>query len=217
MESGSVKPGGISTAVKSVEGGSTGTNPERCGGVAFELRWLPRPHGLPLVATCGDRLSLTTFVQAGITRLRDRLDQWLSGEAPPVMIAPLRWDLLPTVYDDWPVIDRERQRQIRVHALEQMSAWFVSAERPGDDLPKNCEHRCSLQILEHSTNGCRILTAAGFVVIAGINQSRRAPDIDRKASKWRISLAVSRPRTLKSNVGMACLARKCSNAVMPQH
>jgi len=147
MESGSIKPGGICTAVKSVEVGSTGTNPEHCGGVAFELGllgdfrlrhgeatvgltpraehllafpalrkdrrraavsvqlwpdpdeaqargclpstlWrLPRPNGLPLVATGGDRLCLTTFVQLGITGLRDRLDQRLSGEAPPVKSA----------------------------------------------------------------------------------------------------------------------------------
>lgn len=63
MEPGSIKPGGIGTAVKSVEGGSTGTNPKQCVGVAFELRRLPRPNGLPVVATCGDRLYLTIFVQ----------------------------------------------------------------------------------------------------------------------------------------------------------
>ena len=90
---------------------------------------LPRPDGLPLVATSGDRLYLTTFVQVDITRLRDRLDHWVPGEAPPVNMGPLSWDLLPTWYDDWLVIDRECQRQIRLHALERMSAWYVSAER----------------------------------------------------------------------------------------
>lgn len=48
-------------------------------------------------------------------------------------IGPLSWDLPTTGYDDWLVIDRERQHQIRVHAFGTMSAWFVSAERPGDD------------------------------------------------------------------------------------
>ncbi|WP_164200414.1 AfsR/SARP family transcriptional regulator [[Micrococcus luteus] ATCC 49442] len=213
MELGSVKPGKISTAVKSVEGRPTGTNAELSGGAALELRllgdfrlrhgettvgmapraehllaflalrhdlrrtavsaqlwpdlneaqargclrstlWrLPRPDGLPLVATSGDRLYLTPFVQVDIIRLRDQLDQWLSGEAPPLKIGPLSWDLLPTWYDDWLVIDRECQRQIRLHALERMSAWYVSAERfdnaieaalqaiAGDPLRESA-HRC---------------------------------------------------------------------------
>lgn len=213
MESKSIKSGGISTAVKPVEGGSNGTN---CGGVALELRllgdfrlrygattvgltpraehllaflalrndlgrtavsaqlwpdldevqaraclrstlWrLPRPEGLPLVSTSSDRLYLTTDVQVDITRLRDRLDEWVSGEAPPVKIGPLSWDLLPTWYDDWLVIDRERQRQIRLHALERMSAWYVSAERfdsaieaalqaiAGDPLRESA-HRCLIR------------------------------------------------------------------------
>lgn len=90
---------------------------------------LPRPDGLPLVATSGDKLCLTAFVQVDITRLRQRLDQWASGEAPPVPVGALSWDLLPTWYDDWLVIDRERQRQVRLHALERMSAWYVNMDR----------------------------------------------------------------------------------------
>lgn len=117
---------------------------------------LPRPEGLPLVATSGDRLYLTTCVQVDITQLRDQLDQWPSGEAPPVTTAALSWDLLPSWYDDWLLIDRERQRQIRLHALERMSAWYVSAERfdsaieaalqaiAGDPLRESA-HRCLIR------------------------------------------------------------------------
>jgi DNA-binding SARP family transcriptional activator len=117
---------------------------------------LPRPDGLPLVATSGDRLHLTPFVQVDVNRLRERLDQWLWGEAPPVKIGSLSWDLLPTWYDDWLVIDRERQRQIRLHALERMSAWYVCAERfdsaieaalqaiAGDPLRESA-HRCLIR------------------------------------------------------------------------
>jgi DNA-binding SARP family transcriptional activator len=117
---------------------------------------LPRPDGLPLVATSGDRLYLTAFVQVDITRLRDGLDQWSPGEAPQVEIGPLSWDLLPTWYDDWLVFDRERQHQIRLHALERMSAWYVGAERfdsaieaallaiAGDPLRESA-HRCLIR------------------------------------------------------------------------
>lgn len=117
---------------------------------------LPRPNGLPLVATPGDRLYLTSFVQVDVTRLRERLDQWLRCDAPPVQIGPLGWDLLPSWYDEWLVIDRERQRQIRLHALERMSAWYVGEERfdraieaalqaiAGDPLRESA-HRCLIR------------------------------------------------------------------------
>jgi DNA-binding SARP family transcriptional activator len=64
--------------------------------------------------------------------------------------------LLPSWYDDWLLIDRERQRQIRLHALERMSAWYVSAERfdsaieaalqaiAGDPLRESA-HRCLIR------------------------------------------------------------------------
>jgi DNA-binding SARP family transcriptional activator len=89
---------------------------------------LPRPGGLSLVATSGDKLHLTPFVQVDITRLRQRLDRWLSGDPPPQNLDALIWDLLPSWYDDWLVIDRERQRQIRLHALERLSDWYATTE-----------------------------------------------------------------------------------------
>lgn len=117
---------------------------------------LPKPDGLPLVGTLGDRLYLTTFVQVDIDRLRTRLDQWPPSEPPPVDIGVLSWDLLPAWYDDWLMIDRERQRQFRLHALERLSAWYVKAERfesaieaalqaiAGDPLRESA-HRCLIR------------------------------------------------------------------------
>ena len=117
---------------------------------------LPRPDGRPLVATSGDRLYLTTIVQVDITRIRDQVNHWLPDEAPSVEIDPLGWDLLPTWYDNWLIIERERQRQIRLHALERMSDWYVGAERfdsaieaalqaiAGDPLRESA-HRCLIR------------------------------------------------------------------------
>ncbi|MGX1159808.1 DNA-binding SARP family transcriptional activator [Arthrobacter sp. SLBN-100] len=136
---------------------------------------LPRPDGLTLVVASGDRLYLTTFVQVDVTRLREGLDQWLPGDSPPVQIGPLSGDLLPGWYDDWLVIDRERQRQVRLHALERMSAWYVGAERfdraieaalqaiAGDPLRESA-HRCLIQA--HLAEG-------------NISEARRQVDIYR--------------------------------------
>ncbi|WP_258803124.1 AfsR/SARP family transcriptional regulator [Pseudarthrobacter sp. NS4] len=144
---------------------------------------LPRPDGLPLVAASGDRLYLAAFVQVDILWLRERLDQWLSGEAPPVELGPLSWDLLPTWYDDWLVLDRERQRQIRLHALERMSAWYVGAERfdsaieaalqaiAGDPLRESA-HRCLIRahLAEGNVSEARrqVNSYVGLLADAGI-------------------------------------------------
>lgn len=43
----------------------------------------------------------------------------------------LRSDLLPDWYDDWLLLDRERYRQLRLHALEELCGMYASAERFG--------------------------------------------------------------------------------------
>lgn len=44
----------------------------------------------------------------------------------------LRGDLLPDWYDDWVVVERERLRQLRLHALESHCRWLVRAGRFGE-------------------------------------------------------------------------------------
>jgi DNA-binding SARP family transcriptional activator len=46
----------------------------------------------------------------------------------------LRGDLLPGWYDDWVLLERERLRQLRMHALEQVAARLTAAGRYGDAL-----------------------------------------------------------------------------------
>ena len=41
-------------------------------------------------------------------------------------------DLLPDWYDDWVAVERERFRQLRVHALERLCDRLVEAERFGE-------------------------------------------------------------------------------------
>jgi len=43
-------------------------------------------------------------------------------------------DLLPGWYDDWVLLERERLRQLRMHALEQVAARLTAAGRYGDAL-----------------------------------------------------------------------------------
>jgi DNA-binding SARP family transcriptional activator len=44
----------------------------------------------------------------------------------------LRGELLPGWYDDWVLLERERLRQLRMHALEAMADRLMAAGRCGD-------------------------------------------------------------------------------------
>src|SRR5437867_4028183 len=60
---------------------------------------------------------------------------WLdaeSDERPTPRDVLLHEDLLPDWYDDWVALERERLRQLRVHALEQLCDRLLVAERFGE-------------------------------------------------------------------------------------
>ncbi|MCU1615805.1 MAG: putative DNA-binding transcriptional activator of the family [Frankiales bacterium] len=59
---------------------------------------------------------------------RGRLDD------PVVPDAGLRSELLPGWYDDWVLLERERLRQLRMHALEAVAARLTAAGRHGEAL-----------------------------------------------------------------------------------
>jgi DNA-binding SARP family transcriptional activator len=44
----------------------------------------------------------------------------------------LEGELLPDWYDDWVALERERFRELRIHAFEALSARLISAERFGE-------------------------------------------------------------------------------------
>ena len=48
--------------------------------------------------------------------------------------AGLRGELLPGWYDDWVLLERERIRQLRMHALEHVATRLTAAGRYGDAL-----------------------------------------------------------------------------------
>lgn len=77
-------------------------------------------------------------LHASITLDLDELTSIAQGAADPVCIVEPRQalttlcdaqDLLPGWYDDWVVLQRERLRQIRLHALEGLSARLLDQGR----------------------------------------------------------------------------------------
>lgn len=92
--------------------GADSAEPRAAARLRSALWRVPRPCGAPLVDASGDRLRLAPTVRVDYRETEqagDRAD-----------LESLREDLLPDWDDDWVVIERERYRQSRLHALEQL-------------------------------------------------------------------------------------------------
>ncbi|MGY1684989.1 BTAD domain-containing putative transcriptional regulator [Geodermatophilus sp. SYSU D00867] len=91
-----------------------------------------------LVHASGSVLSLAGGVRVDVQELGD----WARRVRDPacrladidVPDAGLRGELLPGWYEDWVLLERERLRQLRMHALEEVAARLAAAGRYGEAL-----------------------------------------------------------------------------------
>lgn len=89
-----------------------------------------------LIQVCGDTLALAEKVQIDV---RD-LAAWAENVSDPRMAVDelrasdvrLHGELLPGWYDDWVLLERERLRQLRMHALEVLADRLAAAHRYGE-------------------------------------------------------------------------------------
>ncbi len=94
--------------------------------------WRLRCTGHPLVTAGNGRLGLHDEVEVDVTRLMGQAGRLVgAGDCPAHDLdpGPLVQDLLPDWYDEWVLIEQERVRQIRLHALEALSARLSAARR----------------------------------------------------------------------------------------
>jgi DNA-binding SARP family transcriptional activator len=95
--------------------------------------WRLRRPSCPLVDATQSHLSLSPDVDVDVyemTALAHGIDD--AGTDPPDAALDelmLAGDLLPDWYDDWVVIERERFRQVRLHALEALCYRLARHER----------------------------------------------------------------------------------------
>ncbi len=107
---------------------------DRAAGSLRSALWrLNRRHRF--IETNGERLQLSpdvaVDVDAAAAQARRLLDP-AEPECPSPDCLLLSRDLLPDWYDDWVAVERERFRQLRVHALERLCDRLVEAERFGE-------------------------------------------------------------------------------------
>jgi DNA-binding SARP family transcriptional activator len=100
--------------------------------------WRLQKAARGLIETPGDALRLAAGVRVDVHELDDWSRRVMNPETgldeldlPP---ARLQGELLPGWYDDWVLLERERLRQQRMHALEVVAARLARARRFGQAL-----------------------------------------------------------------------------------
>ena len=91
----------------------------------------------PLVDATSTHLRVRAGVEVDFhiaARLATALVQDTGGEATSTTLEMLGSDLLPDWYEDWVVLERERYRQLRLHALDQACIGLIRGRRYGEAL-----------------------------------------------------------------------------------
>ncbi|UWE11805.1 AfsR/SARP family transcriptional regulator [Actinacidiphila bryophytorum] len=103
---------------------------------------LPEPAGRPLVAAAGTQLSLDGAILVDLHQGSARAGELLEPDGAaaagppgtPAVPAVLRGDLLPGWDEEWLLPERERFRQLRLHALERLCEQLTAEGRYGHAL-----------------------------------------------------------------------------------
>ena len=107
---------------------------DRALGSLRSALWRLNREGL-LVEASSDKIALAAQMKvdftAAVAQARRLLDPECDDCSTPSDIR-LHDDLLPDWYDDWVALERERFRQLRVHALERLCEKLIASRRFGE-------------------------------------------------------------------------------------
>lgn len=101
----------------------------RAGGSLRSALWRLQCQARGTVVAGGTRLSLAPIVRVDFRELLDHAHRLLAGAVDEVALVDstpgaaddFAHELLPDWYDEWLVVERERLRQLQLHALEALS------------------------------------------------------------------------------------------------
>lgn len=98
--------------------------------------WRLRGHAPGLVEGPGDRLGVSPLVVTDTGRLRDLANSLLNGhvDSPLPAADDFGFDLLPGWYEEWLLLERERLRQLCLHALERLAERLFDRAEFGKSL-----------------------------------------------------------------------------------
>lgn len=99
--------------------------------------WRLRHRDGSIIVTAHGTLRLNPAVWVDVREAIEVARRWLGGQATArdaSALGLLQAELLPDWYDEWVVGERERFRQLRLHALEAMAERLIEMGRVGDAL-----------------------------------------------------------------------------------
>lgn len=104
------------------------------GSLRTTLWKLPREEP-PLIGCCGDSLLVTPALRVDVHLLTQTALDVVEDCGPPFRTQPLLGlltgeDLLPGWDEDWVLVERERLRQLRLHALDTLAETLIRQGRP---------------------------------------------------------------------------------------
>jgi DNA-binding SARP family transcriptional activator len=109
----------------------TDSSEERAAASLRSSLWRLHRPGHRLVVATSTHLRLDPEVDVDLRRAfglaRRLLDGSASGDDLDAAETPLDGELLPDWYDDWLLFERERYRQLGLHALEAVAERFIAA------------------------------------------------------------------------------------------
>lgn len=95
--------------------------------------WRLRQPGYELIQSVGSQLGLASGLEVDLHRVRMQMDRILdrNGELDETdyEARPLCADILTGWYDDWVLLEQDRHRQRRLHALEALSDRLITRGR----------------------------------------------------------------------------------------
>ena len=111
------------------------TPERRANGSLRSALWRVRLPGVNVVETTGDYLGLCPDVVVDVHNAADQAGRLLDPSCTCLESdfdeSPFCGELLPGWYEDWVLIERERERQVRLHALEALCERLVVKGRFG--------------------------------------------------------------------------------------
>jgi DNA-binding SARP family transcriptional activator len=111
------------------------TREDRAAGNLRSTLWRLRRVGHRVVDSSATQLWLRADVRVDLHRLKEIIRKALDEQRDlrrnevATLLAPA--DLLPGWYEEWVLLERERLRQLRLHALEGLCEWLIEGRRFG--------------------------------------------------------------------------------------
>lgn len=111
------------------------SNENRAGANLRSAVWRLQRLGIPLLDSDTTHIGLGSGVVVDLAEAERAATAILDGRPPEAGCSLDRFenvwrgDLLPDWYDDWLLLERERYRQLRIHALERLSSVYVAGGR----------------------------------------------------------------------------------------